>query len=443
MQIPLKVIQSSGIVLRDDAKIESAPVSSDDFLKLAAGKRIFLLSVNLEGIGLSRRLSALGMKVAAFLDSRFAGQKRHGVDVIDPNQYFEMLDLNNDLLIICTKDRQWKRGFLERAANSGLQRYVNLFTPLDICRFFPTIEIEGKCNLQCKTCDMGLPSANKGRGHMSHALFTEVLSKMLTEIPLMNSLALYTWGEPLLNPDIAKIVRSCREHGVACEVSTNLDFHKYLDEFLLAEPDQIVAPCAGVGARYERGRTGGSWDNYLAGLYRIAEIKSKHNLDYNVRIMYHLYNDNLYEDLDYMLQLSKELGFSLIPIVAHIFPGQVYQYAVNRQEIPEVMRQASEHLIFSLDDQLAYCQTIKDSKCHIINAFPTVTWDAKVLHCCNMQRPLVGGGVDFRQTSLEDLIAMRNGSPFCTKCMNHGVHRFFDVNVKIDEESGDRRVVRL
>lgn len=442
MHAPLTFVPRNTHKIREDAKIDSAPVSHSDFIRLVSGKRIHILSVNLEGIGLSRRLRSIGLDVHSFLDTRFSGSIRQQLPVQAPEQYFEAADTEQDVIFICTKDREWKEKFLKRAIQAGFLRHRSLFTPLDVCRFFPTIEIEGKCNLQCKTCDMGLPGANKGRGHMSHAFFKEVLTKMISEIPLMNSVALYTWGEPLLNPEIGKIVQECRKQGVACEVSSNLDYQKYLDDFLLAEPDQIVAPCAGIRERYERGRTGAKWENYLNGLRRIAEIRDKHNLDYNVRIMYHLYKDNLYEDLDYMRSLSSELGFILIPIVAHLFPGQVYQYAVNRKPIPPSMIDASEHLIFPLDNQLEYSRSRSSSKCHIINAFPNVAFDGKVLHCCNMQKPHVGPA-SYIDQPLTDFISQRNSSSFCTKCMDSGVHRFFDVNVRIDETDGVRSVVRL
>ena len=442
MQAPLTFVPQYVNKLRADAKIESAPITSEDFIKLANKKRIYILSVNLEGIGLSRRLRSLGLDVCSFLDTRFVGSIRHQLPVKDPEQFFEMADVERDIIFVCTKDREWKQNFLKRAADGGFKRHHSLFTPLDVCKFFPTIEIEGKCNLQCKTCDMGLPGANKGRGHMTHGFFKEVLTKMIREIPLMNSVALYTWGEPLLNPEIGKIVRECREQGVACEVSSNLDYQKYLEDFLLAEPDQIVAPCAGIKERYERGRTGAKWENYLNGLRRIAEIRDKYKLDYNVRIMYHLYKDNLHEDLDYMRVLSSELGFTLIPIVAHIFPGQVYQYAVNGKNIPPTMMEASEHLIFPLDNQLEHSRSRTTKGCHIINAFPNVAFDGKVLHCCNMQKPSVGSE-SFIGTPLTDFISQRNASEFCSKCMDSGVHRFFDVNIRIDEVNGVRSVVRL
>jgi MoaA/NifB/PqqE/SkfB family radical SAM enzyme len=428
--------------IREDSKIEFAPVSYESFIALARGRDIYILSVNLEGIGLSRRLSAIGLKVKSFLDSRFVGRVRNRFGVLDPETYLSNANADTDLVIVCTKDRELKKKYIDDFESSGFRRLNNLFTPLDICRYFPTIEVAGKCNLQCKTCDMGLPKANKGRGFMSHAEFSQILKKMTAEIPLMNSVALYTWGEPLLNPEIGKIVEECRAQGIASEISTNLEYHKYLDDFLLAQPDQIVAPCAGIGSRYERGRFGGTWENYKKGLNRIAQLRDLHRLDYNVRIMYHLYKDNLDEDLTYMKSLASDLGFTLIPIVAHIFPTKVYQYAVHGKHLPREMEEAEKNLLFSLEEQLAYSLKAKEKKCHITNAFPTISWDGKVVHCCNMTKPLVGRD-DYISRPLLDFIDQRNASMFCTICMDNGVHRYFDTNIKLESVDGQRHVRRI
>lgn len=427
--------------LRPDSKLKTASVTLEDFDRLVRGKAIYILSVNLEGMGLAKRLRHLGFQVGGFVDSRYK-KEIDGLPVFDLDAFFNANDVPKRALIVATKDRLWKQKSLERAKNSGYVRGENLFTPLDLCPYFPTIEIAGKCNLVCKTCDMGLPGANKGRGHMSKETFREVLEKLTSEIPFLNSVALYTWGEPLTNSDIAEIIKIANEMGVATEVSSNLESHKHLDEFVLAEPEQIVAPCAGIGERYERGRTGGTWDNYLKGLRRISELKKKHDLNISLRIMYHIYKDNLDSDYDEIQKIAKQLGFQVIPILAHLFPGQVLRHAVSGQAIPEVMREAEKNLVFGLSDQLHFAQARKDKPCHIMQAFPTIAWDGRVLHCCNMQIPFVGSQ-RYLDAPLDEFIAIRDKSPFCTKCMSVGVHRFFDVNIKLQEGEDGREVIRL
>jgi MoaA/NifB/PqqE/SkfB family radical SAM enzyme len=431
------------IPIRNDAIIKAPAVTFDSFSAATLGKNIFILSGNLEGVGLAKRLKALNFKIGGFIDSRFQDDV-YGFPLVANNltNFLKSNQIKESILIISTKDRVWKKSSFMEAELAGYVRGVNLFTPLDLCPYFPTIEIAGKCNLVCKTCDMGLPSANKGRGYMSAQTFEENLKKLLDEIPFLNSIALYTWGEPLMNPQVAEIIRISNRYGVSTEVSTNLDYHKYLDDFVLAEPSQIVAPCAGIGERYERGRTGGSWNNYLSGLKRISKLKQENNLNISLRIMYHIYNDNYQQDLDEITSIAKDLGFTVIPILAHIFPGQVLKYALTGVDVPKVMREAEVNLIYGIDEQLSFAKSKVSLPCHIIQAFPTISWDGRVLHCCNMQRPYVTSKL-FTEAPLSEFIRDRNDSAFCTKCMNEGVHRFFDVNIKFEETPTGRKIVRL
>ncbi len=441
-KIMIKEVEQK-IPIRNDSILKAPLVTFDGFSSNTLGKSIFILSGNLEGVGLAKRLRALKFDIGGFIDSRFSDEV-YGFPLVanDLTKFLKSNQMKDSILIIATKDRVWKKKSFEEAELAGYVRGVNLFTPLDLCPYFPTIEIAGKCNLVCKTCDMGLPSANKGRGYMSAQVFEENLKKLLEEIPFLNSIALYTWGEPLLNPQIAEIIRISNLYGVSTEVSTNLEYHKYLDEFVLAEPSQIVAPCAGIGEKYERGRTGGTWENYLNGLKRISKLKKENNLNISLRIMYHVYRDNYQQDLDEINSIAKDLGFNVIPILAHIFPGQVLKYATSGIDVPQEMREAEQNLVYGIDEQLGFAKSKVSLPCHIIQAFPTISWDGRVLHCCNMQRPYVTNRL-FTEAPLSEFIRERNNSVFCTRCMNAGVHRFFDVNIKFEDTATGREIVRL
>ena len=66
------------------------------------------------------------------------------------------------------------------------------------------------------------------------------------KLHLLIPLALYIWGEPLLNKNLSEIIRICKIPYLT-EISINLNFPKYLEEVIDAEPEQIVLPCAGTG----------------------------------------------------------------------------------------------------------------------------------------------------------------------------------------------------
>ena len=352
----------------------------------------------------------------------------------------EQLITKNDFIIIATKHRKFKKKVLYDAKNHGFDEKNDIAHPLDLCNFFPTIEIAGKCNLFCKTCDMGLPGANKGKGHMDIKLFELILEKLTREIPFINSLALYIWGEPLLNANLNQMIKICKNYGIATEISTNLNHQKHLEEVIDAEPEQIVLPCAGTGKIYERGRTGGQWEKFYRGCQEIRRMIDEKKKDINVRITYHLYKDNLDEEYDKVKKIAESLKYDFIPILANIFPGKILDYA-NGVALPQTMQDASKDLVFDIDEQLDYARSISHKSCHITKVFPAITWNGQVLHCCNMTEPKVG--LNFLSHSLIELIEMRNSSSFCTDCMNLGVHRYHDSNIELLDGKNGRKVNRI
>jgi hypothetical protein len=69
-----------------------------------------------------------------------------------------------------------------------------------------------------------------------------------------------------------------------------------------------------------------------------------------------------------------------------------------------------------------------------------VRWNASVVHCSNLMNPVVTP--NYLDTPMDELLARREGNGFCTTCMDHGMHRFFDVAASVKEENGRRTVVR-
>ena len=429
------------VILRHDSYINESKLNLLTFSELVGERKVSIYSANLEGIGLAKRLKILGFKIRGFIDSRkYKNNNKKNIPVLHPDFFWKNSSPKQDVLIIATKHRNYKKKVSDEASKFGFKKGKDIIYPLELCNFFPTIEVAGKCNLFCRTCDMGLPNANKGKGHMSISLFKLIIDKLSREIPFINSVALYIWGEPLLNKNLSEIIRICKSYGIATEISTNLNFPKYLEEVIDAEPEQIVLPCAGTGEIYERGRTGGQWSKFLGGCKRIRKMIDSKNKDINVRITYHLYKDNLDEEYDKVKKIAKDLNYDFIPILANIFPGKILDYA-NGIPLPDQMVEASKHLVFDINEQMEYAKKIAHKPCHIMKVFPAITWNGEVLHCCNMTNPKVGSS--YLENSLEELMIMRNQSSFCSDCMNKGVHRYHDSNIELVEKSSGRIVKRI
>lgn len=415
-------------------------ITRAQFAELAAGRKIYIYSVNLEGIGFLKLFRRLGMEIGGFIDSRpIPGRVKRGAPVIHPDTFFAE-HAANAIVVITAKHRQTKRQAMERCAEAGLQRRLQYFITTDLCDYLPTIEIAGLCNLRCITCNMGIPGANKKGGFMSAVNYRKVLEKMCDEIPFLNSVYLYLWGEPLLNPEIDEIIRITSELGVACEISTNLNDARNLEKVVLAQPEVLVVPCSGVGSNFDLTRTGGHWEVFRKNLYELRRLIDLHQADTAVRIHYHMYKHNMAEDYDAIEALSNELGFQFLPILAQIFPEYVLRNVIYGEPIPAEMLRANDLLYYPIADQLAYAQSNAGRNCFMLKVFPVVRWDTSVVHCSNLTFPVLGAS--YLDKSLPDLLAQRGDNHFCDTCMDHGMHRFFDVSASIQIVDGKRTVVR-
>lgn len=418
-------------------------LSLDQMIKLIDGRNVYIYAVNLEGIGYSRMLNRHGIRISGFIDDRwYRGGKKEGFPVIDPENFAAHPE--NDFVIIATKHRDYKKKGQELCETFGLIREKDFILGSTLCNFYPTIEPVGKCNLKCVTCNMALPDANKGKGNMHPFAYDTVLDKLLDDLPLVSGVSLFLWGEPLMHPQLDEFIKITKTRGLTCDISTNLNFGKHLDRVLEAGPDILSIACSGRGEMYEKTHTGGKYSAFRENLDRVAQFMRDSDSEVTVRFFYHMYKHNLNEDFDYYKNFCQENNFFFFPIYANLFPEAVFNLVTKGEALPEPMVKAQEYLLFELDDHLKYVEADKDKYCPFMQVFPTVRWDGSVVHCSNMENPILTDS--YLDHSWEELLNLREEEKkrTCASCMKHGLHRFFDaVNIEIVEnDDGVRKVVR-
>jgi sulfatase maturation enzyme AslB (radical SAM superfamily) len=422
----------------------NAPLKlTPELLKARLGDRtIYVFSVNLDGSGYIKLFTRHGFRVGGFIDSRqMSKAASRGHQVFHPDKFFAEQKAEDVAVVITTQHRPTRRWAIGLCEQLGLVRGETFFIATDLCDYMPTIEVAGLCNLRCISCNMGVPGANINGGFMSADNYRKVLEKMSQEIPFLNSVYLYQWGEPLINPQIDEIIRITAEFGIACEISTNLMNIKNLEKAVAAQPEFFVVPCSGTGKNFERMRTGGKWEQFRSNLFELRRLLDKYDANTVVRMHYHMYNNNLDDDYDAIQALAGELGFQFKPVMAQIFPEYVLRNVIYNEPIPKEMQEASTHLVFPIEEQLAHAQANKDRNCFMIKVFPVVRWDLSVVQCSNLTFPTVSKS--YLDMSLDELLRERIDNKFCDSCMDHGMHRYFDVASEIKTVDGKRVVTRI
>jgi len=137
------------------------------------------------------------------------------------------------------------------------------------------IETGAVCNLRCPLCPTGSQTLRLSQDVLSLSAFQDIIRSCgshLTKIMLFN------WGEPLLNPDLADMVRFARARGISVAISTNLNRLDYPTACRLLDAglsEMIVSISGATQRTYERYHVGGSLVGVLRRLRWLARLKAQ------------------------------------------------------------------------------------------------------------------------------------------------------------------------
>jgi len=157
-----------------------------------------------------------------------------------------------------------------------VKREFSYLNRMKYCLGYPrifAIETTNYCNLHCIMCPVGTGKITRKKGFIDFNLFRKIIQENKHHI-------VFTWlhlaGEPLLHPDLVKMVRFCKENGVYCGMSTNavLLNPKIARELLDAELDRITLPVDGnTKETYERVRRGAKFEQVMENVIGFLKLK--------------------------------------------------------------------------------------------------------------------------------------------------------------------------
>ena len=98
------------------------------------------------------------------------------------------------------------------------------------------MDVSGACNLRCPSCPVGNIGYVTPTGLIDLDLFRRIIAKASDEYRIKN-VSLFNWGEPLLHPKLSELIRIVKSYGHRCQLSSNLNLLRNIDEVLAARPD--------------------------------------------------------------------------------------------------------------------------------------------------------------------------------------------------------------
>jgi MoaA/NifB/PqqE/SkfB family radical SAM enzyme len=298
------------------------------------------------------------------------------------------------------------------------------------------IEIIGACNLRCPSCPVGNMGTEKNRaGIMSLGIFEKILHKIKAEWSWprkAHSIALYSWGEPTLHPELPEFIRTVNRYGLPCYISTNLNTKRDLSEIMLAKPALIWISVSGFNQkRYQVTHRGGDIELVKRNMVELAELKRVHGLKTKLEVRFHVYRDNWSEALQ-MGSFCKDVGIDFSWAKANLLPLEKSLLYAEGKEAGPSRTSEDEALVWLLDYDLrkAFPRGKERIPCYVQNKQLSIDCFGRAQLCCSVYssaRFTLGYFLDMR---LPDIQRAKKRDPFCAYCKQLGGHIYSVVRSK-------------
>lgn len=402
-----------------------------------ADRPIYIWGAGAQGRGMCTVLEREGVRILGFIDSseQLQGTELAGYTIHPP----EVLRRSDDVVerpFVIIAAFYHEAPISQRCRSLGLEEGQDFLSYKKLRPYDYVVDVSGRCNLRCMSC----PRASRDDRHppagmMSLDTFRQVVDKILREDPLLGSIQLYQWGEPLLNPELPQIIEAAVERGVPCAVSSNLSLRHDLEPVIAAGPSWFRVSVSGTREHYEAKHTGASWERLVTNLHRLSELRETLKPDMKTELYYHLYRDNRGEPLDQLRALSQQLGFEFHPVWAYLISlDDVLEY-LEGGELSGPALEASNMLALSLDDGMALARKEAHLECPVTRCIH-INWDLSVSRCMMFFYPQANVACrDFLTTPLEAIVSARQGA-LCRRCRAQALHRYCQVYATTDPLAG-------
>ena len=174
----------------------------------------------------------------------------------------------------------------------------------------------GLCDQQCNFC----PVERQGSLQKVHMSF-DTFKKLIDEAgDYLLYAIMWSWGEPLLSPDVYRMFRYARDHHVLTVTSTNLRSFstEEAEEMVASGLDRLIIALDGATAEtHERLRPGGDYQRVVEHTRMIVEEKRKQGSDtpfLNLRMVVSSENET---EIDAYRALARELGVDMVSFKAY------------------------------------------------------------------------------------------------------------------------------
>lgn len=360
-------------------------------------------------------------------DSKTQGNYIDNVKVVSPKNVLNYAVKKQAFIIIAST--RYRSEIEEVCINAGLVKKDDFLSYIHISRPEVVIDVAGNCNIECPSCPRGNMENLIPEGYMTASVYKQVLNKLLLELPLLMNIDLSAWGEPLLNPDLPKIIQMT-ETLVPCTVATNLQISDKLEDVIKAQPSQLLISTSGYGKSYEVNHRGASWQIFFDNIHFLKELIDKYKPKTQITVLYHLYRNNQQQDMYNLRNLCLKLGLKCVTTWAYLNPYDKILDFCEGRDVGVQAQKVLDVLPWDLRSSLKLAKIEAQSPCLCQRIFPIINWDLSVSLCHIYYHPVISK--NFIDTPLSEMLRTRHTQLQCKICQKHGLHRL-DVEMLLEK----------
>ncbi len=245
------------------------------------------------------------------------------------------------------------------------------------------IELTNYCNLKCKVCPTGIGELNRQPKAMDTALFERLMNEVG---PYLLTAHLFAWGESLLHPQLADILRITQNRGVITFLSTNgqnLNDDKVLQALIDYPPTYLIVALDGLTDDTNSVfRVGAKLEPALTGVRRLAQMKRQKGSQLPILHFRYIAMKHNEHELPQLPEFAAENDFDLLTI-------RTLSIIDTPDDIHDALKPSDEKFrAYGYRDSKRISRT--DFVCEKAFIFPAVFADGTVVACdqdCNAQQP--------------------------------------------------------
>lgn len=192
----------------------------------------------------------------------------------------------------------------------------------EILSFRCSIDISGWCNAKCKYCYTGRKNREcfPDKTYMSFENFSKIHQHLVESKILygFNEVMLYSWGEPLLNPDYLKIIDYLSEQGQTYSLSTNGSVLKLTDNPCAYENClTVIFSLSGMTQESYGNIHGFDLQIIKKNIKELLSNMRQHGFKGAAKVSFHVYKFNK-DEVTKAREFAEELGVEFVPIKAYL-----------------------------------------------------------------------------------------------------------------------------